>query len=153
MVEEVAIPVVQRMVKGEILEEHVLVEVSEIVVEDGDPNPWGSGHKIDQGGNVSSLSNRDGKLWVKECCMRKAAIKEEQLVSRHKSAKKFKRPKTSTRSNLEHFTFSENRRQRWEVEIAHQSKFYTVRSPVRSRRSFASIFLLELFPSAFAVVF
>ena len=67
MVEEVAIPVVQRMVRGEILEEHVLVEVSGIVVEDGDPNPWGSGHKIDQGGNVSSLNNRDGKLWVREC--------------------------------------------------------------------------------------
>ena len=50
------------MVKGEILEEYVLVEASEIVVEDGDPNPWGSGHKIDQGGNVSSLNNRDGKL-------------------------------------------------------------------------------------------
>ena len=58
--EEVAIPVVQRMVKGEILEEYVLVEVSEIVVEDGDPNPWGSGHKNDQGGNVSSLNHRDG---------------------------------------------------------------------------------------------
>ena len=75
--EEVAIPVVQRMVKGEILEEYVLVEESEIVVEDGDPNPWGSGHKIDQGGSVSSLNNRDGKLWVREGCMRKAAIKEE----------------------------------------------------------------------------
>ena len=48
------------MVKGEILEEYVLVEVSEIVVEDGDPNPWGSGHKNDQGGNVSSLNHRDG---------------------------------------------------------------------------------------------
>ena len=91
--EEVAIPVVQRMVKGEILEEYVLVEVSEIVVEDGDPNPWGSGHKIDQGGNVSSLNNRDGKLWVRECCMRGAAIKEEQLVSGHQRTRKFKEPK------------------------------------------------------------
>ena len=79
------------MVKGKILEEYVLVEVSEIVVEDGDPNPWGSGHKIDQGGNVSSLSNRDGKLWVKECCMRKAAIKEEQLVSGYQRTRMFKK--------------------------------------------------------------
>ena len=50
------------MVKGEILEEYVLVEASEIVVVDGDPNPWGTGHKIDQGGNVSSLNDRDEKL-------------------------------------------------------------------------------------------
>ena len=57
MVEEVAIPVVQKMVTSGILEGHELVEVSEIVDEDGDPNPWGSGHKTDQGWNVGSLSN------------------------------------------------------------------------------------------------
>ena len=75
------------MVKGEILEGHVLVEVSEIVDEDGDPNPWGSGHKIDQGWNVSSLSNRDEKLWVRKFNRRKAAIKEEKQVSGNKTAK------------------------------------------------------------------
>ena len=75
--EEVAIPVVQKMVKGEILEGHVLVEVSEIVDEDGDPNPWDSGHKIDQDWNVSSLSNRDEKLWMRECNRGKGAMKEE----------------------------------------------------------------------------
>ena len=47
------------MVRDESLEEYVLVEVSETVVVDGDPNPWGEGHKIDQGGNVSSLNDRD----------------------------------------------------------------------------------------------
>ena len=65
------------MVKGEILEGHVLVEVSEIVDEDGDPNPWGSGHKNDQGWNVGSLSNRDEKLWMRKCNRGKGAMKEE----------------------------------------------------------------------------
>ena len=77
MVEEVAIPVVQRMVKGGILEGHVLVEASEIVDEDGDPSPWGSSHKIDQGWNVSSLRNRDEILWVTKCNRGKAAKKKK----------------------------------------------------------------------------
>ena len=45
------------MVIDENREEYVLFEGNENVVVDGGQDPWDEGHKIDQGGNVSSLNN------------------------------------------------------------------------------------------------
>ena len=54
---EGAIQVGRRMVIDESLEGYVLVEGNENVVVDGGQVPWEEGHKIDQGENVSSLSD------------------------------------------------------------------------------------------------
>ena len=53
-----------------------------------------------------------------------------QLTSKNESVQK--KQKTRTLSNQELFSIFKNRQLRWEVEIAHQSKFYNVRSTVKS---------------------
>ena len=74
------------MVTGEIPEEYVLFVASEIVVVDGDPNPWGAGRKIDQGGNVSSLNDRDEKT-VLDRKLSEEGSNEREAVCQLKSKK------------------------------------------------------------------